>query len=82
MLFIQNVVNNGTSLTIYAPNHGLTDGSTYLMYIEGGFTGVAAPFGYLYGNYTVSNITPNTFDIPVPLVAAGLDMVTSTKILT
>jgi hypothetical protein len=61
--FMTNVVNNGTSLTVHAPNHGLTNGSSYQIYIDGGFTGVGAPFGYIYGQYPVSNVTPNTFDL-------------------
>lgn len=61
--FMTNVVNNGTSLTIHAPNHGLSNGSSYQLYIDGGFVGAAAPFGYIYGTYPVSNVTPNTFDL-------------------
>lgn len=62
---ITNVVNNGTSLTITVPNHGLSNGSSQYLEIGRGFSGPASSFGYVFGTFIVSSVTTNTFNIPI-----------------
>lgn len=66
---VTNIVNNGTSLTITAANHGLQNGSKIRITIYG-MTIDAGVTNYFYGWYTVSNVTTNTFDITVTATGA------------
>jgi hypothetical protein len=69
--YIREILNNGGTLTLSIPNHGFTNGQQYWIYIANSinqFTGVDAPYGYIYKQCTVSNATIDEFDINVDVV--------------
>ena len=69
---MSEVTNNGNgTMTVTIRNHGFNNGEEYWMYIANGitgFSGVDAPFGYIYKLCTVSGATTNQFNINVNVV--------------